>query len=67
MLNAKVMSIVAALIIGIVFVWFGALNAFFVALFMLAGWLIGKLVTGEIDLLDLYERFLSSRGKRPGR
>ena len=67
MLNAKVMSIVAALIIGIVFVWFGALNAFFVALFMLAGWIIGKLVTGEIDLLDLYERFLSGRGKRHGR
>ncbi len=58
------MGIVGGLVLGIVFVWFGALNAFFVGLFMLAGWLISKIVTGEVDLLELYERFLQSRGRR---
>lgn len=62
--NPKVVGIVAGLIIGIAFAWFGALNAFFVALFMFAGWLVAKFLTGEIDVLDLYDRFMRSRGKR---
>lgn len=67
MLNPKVIGIVIGLVIGVVLVWLGALNAFFVALFILAGWLIGKFFVGEIDLLDLYERFMISRGRRPRR
>jgi len=64
MFNPKVVGIVAGLIIGISFAWFGALNAFFVFLFMFAGWMVAKFFTGEIDILDLYERFMRSRGKR---
>ena len=65
MLNSKVVGVVAGLVIGVVFVWFGALNAFFVALFMLAGWLVAKFLSGDFDVLDLYERFMESRGRRP--
>jgi uncharacterized membrane protein len=64
MANPKIVSIVVVLVIGVVFVWLGALNAFFVALFVLAGWLIGKFVTREFDVFDLLERFVESRGKR---
>jgi len=51
------------IVIGVVFVWQGALNAFFVALIVLAGWIIAKIITGEIDLLDTYERFQQTRPK----
>jgi hypothetical protein len=67
MLNPKVVGAVAGLVIGVIGVWLGALEAFIVALFILAGWFIGKFWIGEIDLLDAYERFLKSRGKRSGR
>jgi hypothetical protein len=66
-LNEKLIGFIAALVIGVVFVWLGALNAFFVGLIMLGGWLIGKFFAGEIDILDLYERFMQSKGKRPRR
>jgi type IV secretory pathway TrbD component len=65
MLSPIVVGIVAGLVIGVAFVWFGALDAFFVGLFMLAGWIVAKLYSGDIDFLDLYERFMASRGKRP--
>jgi hypothetical protein len=67
MLNPKVIGIFIGLVIGVVAIWFGVLNAFLLALFILAGWLIGKFWVGEIDFLDAYERFLTSRGKRPRR
>jgi len=66
-LNEKLIGFIAALVIGVVFVWLGALNAFFVGLIMLGGWLIGKFLAGEIDILELYERFMQSKGKRPRR
>ena len=66
-MNPKVIGIFIGLAIGVVAIWFGVLNAFLLALFILAGWLIGKFWVGEIDLLDAYERFLTSRGKRPRR
>jgi hypothetical protein len=67
MTNIKLWGALAGLIIGVVWVWFGPLNAFFVVLFVLGGWLIAKFWAGEIDLLDEYERFMRSRGKRPKR
>ena len=63
MLNPKVIGAVAGLVIGVIAVWLGALEAFIVALFVLAGWFIAKFWMGEVDLLDAYERFLKSRGK----
>jgi len=65
MLNAKAIGAIAGLVLGIIVICFGVLKAFLVVLFILAGWLIGKFVMGEIDLLDLYERFMRGRGKRP--
>lgn len=62
-MNSRIIGIGAGLVLGIVFVWLGALNAFFVGLFMLAGWLLSRLISGEVDLLDIYERFLESRGR----
>ena len=59
----KTLGIIAGLTIGVVFAWLGALNAFFVSLFMLAGWAISKFWFGELDILELYERFMQSRGK----
>jgi len=64
MLNAKIIGAGAGLVIGVIAVWLGALEAFIVALFVLAGWFIAKFWLGEVDFLDAYERFLSSRGKR---
>ena len=67
MLNPSIKGMIVGLIIGVLFVWFGALNAFFVILFILAGWIISKFVIGEIDILELYERFMQGKGKRPRR
>ena len=64
MLNEKIIGVMAGLVVGIAYVWFGALDAFFVALFMLAGWIVAKFLNGEIDILALYERFMASRGRR---
>jgi hypothetical protein len=60
--NPKVIGIILGLAIGLVLVFAGALNAF-----ILGGWLIGKYIAGEIDLDDLYDRYLRGRTKRLGR
>jgi uncharacterized membrane protein len=65
MLNAKAIGAIAGLILGIIVICFGFLKGLVVVLFILAGWFIGKVLMGEIDLLDLYERFIRSRGKGP--
>lgn len=67
LLNPKLIGAIIGLIIGIVAISVGAWKAFILVLFVLAGWLLVKFWTGEIDFLDAYERFLSSRGKRPRR
>lgn len=65
--NPKIIGIILGLAIGLVLVFAGALNAFILALFILGGWLIGKYIAGEIDLDDLYDRYLRGRTKRLGR
>ena len=64
MLNPKIIGAIVGLIFGVIAIWFGFLEAFLLALFILVGWLVGKFWMGEIDLLALYERFMNSRGKR---
>ncbi len=64
-LNPKAVGIFGGLVIGIVWLWFGPLKAFLLALFIFAGWVIAKIWSGELDILELYERFMESRGKRP--
>ena len=67
MLNPKVIGAIGGLVIGLIVICFGALKGFIVVLFILAGWFIGKIWMGEIDLLDIYERFMKNRGRRPRR
>ena len=62
MFNLKVMGAIFGLVIGIVGVWQGPLEAFIVALFAIAGWIIGKYIAGEIPIIDyLIERFAEAR------
>ena len=65
MFNPKIIGAIAGLVLGLIVITLGVLEAILVALFILAGWFIGKVWMGEIDLQDLYERFMSSRGRRP--
>jgi uncharacterized membrane protein len=65
MLNPKAIGAIIGFVLGLITVCLGAIEAFIVALFILGGWLIGKFWMGEIDLRDLYERFMISRGKGP--
>jgi len=65
MLNPKAIGAVVGLIIGIVLITLGFWKAFLLALFVLAGWLVGKYIHGEIDLLGSLEAFLDRRGRRP--
>lgn len=58
----KLIWLILGVTIGVVLVFAGALNAFIVGLFILAGWLIGKFAVGEMD--TLYDRYL--RGRGPG-
>ena len=64
MSNPKIFGAVIGLIIGVVLVWLGPLEAFVTALFTLGGWLIGKYISGEIPVVDaLLERFLTNRNR----
>ena len=65
MLNPKLIGAIAGLIAGVIILYFGFLEAILVGLFVLAGWFIAKVWMGEIDLIDVYERFIRSRGKGP--
>lgn len=67
MLNPKLIGAIAGLVAGVIILCFGFLKAILVGLFVLAGWFIAKIWMGEIDLIDVYERFISSRGKGPKR
>jgi hypothetical protein len=62
MVNPKITGAVIGLVIGVVLVWLGPLEAFIAALFTLGGWLIGKYLSGEVPIIDiLLERFIASR------
>ena len=64
--NPKMVGAVIGLVIGIVLVWLGPLEAFIAALLGLAGWLIGKYIGGEIPIIDAFlERFVAGRSRRP--
>ena len=63
--NPKLIGAFIGLIIGIILVLTGTLNAFIVTLFILLGWLIGKYFAGEIDLDEIYDRYLRGKTKGP--
>jgi uncharacterized membrane protein len=62
-LNPKLVGAIAGLVAGIIIVHFGFLKAVVVGVFVLAGWFVGKIWMGEIDLVDIYERLTGGRGK----
>jgi len=64
MTNPKVVGALIGLVIGLVVLWGGWLEAFYLVLFILAGYLIAKFWIGEIDIAEMYDRFMRSRGKR---
>jgi uncharacterized membrane protein len=66
-LNPKVVGLIMGLIVGLVLVFAGGWNALVVGIFLLAGWLVGKFVAGEIDLDELYDRHVRGRTRRPER
>ena len=63
MLNPKTIGVIAGLVLGLIVILVGFWEAIVVALFISAGWFIGKVLMGEIDLQDLYERFIKGRGR----
>ena len=67
MLDPKIIGAIVGLGIGIAVLWVGPLKTFLLALFVLAGWFVGKYWKGEINLFDLYEFFTRKRGRRPRR
>ncbi len=64
MYNAKILGTSVGLIIGIVLVWLGPLEAFIVGLFALGGWLVGKYSSGEIPAIDIVLENLITRWTR---
>ena len=62
--NPKTLGAALGVVVGVVFVWQGALDAFFTALFVLGGWTVGKYISGEIPIVDvLLERFIINRNR----
>ena len=60
-LRPKLIGALLGLALALVLIFAGVLTAFIIAFFLLGGWLLGKYVAGEIDLEDLYERYLRDR------
>ena len=65
MSSPKIIGAIIGLAVGLIVVCLVLPKALLVILFVLIGWFVGKVWMGEIDLADIYERFMSSRGKRP--
>ena len=64
--NPKLIFTAIGLMVGVVGVAFGPLEAFIVLVFTSLGWLVGKYVAGEIPIIDTFlERFFSDRLRGP--
>jgi len=68
-MNPKIVSTILGGVLGavILFAPHGGWKFIILGLFILLGWAIGKIIVGEWDILELYERFISRRkgGGRP--
>jgi len=62
--DPKIVGVVLGGIIGATLIWAGISEAFLLLLCIFGGWVIGKIVAGELDVADLYQRYVSSRRKR---
>ena len=62
MFNTKLIFTIGGLLVGVIGVAFGPLEAFVVLLLTIVGWLIGKYAAGEMQVVDAFlERFFSNR------
>ena len=62
MFNTKLIFTIGGLLVGVIVVAFGPLEAFIVLLLTAVGWLIGKYAAGEMQVVDAFlERFFSNR------
>jgi NADH:ubiquinone oxidoreductase subunit 5 (subunit L)/multisubunit Na+/H+ antiporter MnhA subunit len=62
MFNTKLIFTIGGLLVGVIGVAFGPLEAFVVLLLTVVGWLIGKYAAGEMHAVDVFlERFFSNR------
>jgi hypothetical protein len=64
MLNLKIIGAFFGLAVGLVAVLVGIGHAFILALFILLGWVIGKMAMGELNLIELYKNFKASREEK---
>ena len=60
-LRMKLLGAGVGLAFALTLIFGGALTAFLVVSFVTGGWLVGKYAAGEIDLRDLYDRYLRER------
>jgi hypothetical protein len=61
--NPKIVGVTLGGVTGAALIWCGVLKAFLLLLCIFAGWVIGKTVAGELDVIDLYQRYISNRRK----
>ncbi len=64
--DPKLLWAAVGLVVGVIGVTLGPLEAFIVLIFTLVGWGVGKYAAGEIPIIDrLLERFFSDRLRGP--
>jgi hypothetical protein len=63
-LDLKIVFAFFGLAVGLVAVLVGIGHAFVLALFIVAGWLIGKIAMGELNPVELYKSFKASRDEK---
>ena len=62
MFNTKLIFTIGGLLVGVIGVAFGPLEAFIVLLLTAVGWLVGKYAAGEMQVVDVFlERFFTNR------
>ena len=64
--DPKLLWAAVGLVVGVIGVTLGPLDAFIVLVFTVVGWGVGKYAAGEIPVIDrLLERFFSDRLRGP--
>lgn len=63
-MNAKIVGVTIGIVFGIVLFWLGVGVAFAVLGFAFLGWLIGKIVNGEIDIIGYLETISHRKRER---
>ena len=64
MLNPKIIGAFLGLVVGLVAVLIGIWQAFVLILFILVGWLIGKIYMGELNPFAMYRNYKASRDEK---